>query len=262
MAAQDGLIIREGDGLGGEAHVHPGGEVFLLARGGLAFAELKDCHVGGVLLLARVEGVEVVVCAGRGKEALSRPDVALLLDPAHGGQPPRAVLRGVAGDAVVDEEKENISGQAEVLIKPEELADGRCGERAELALDLAQKRGKARVLLQLAGDVLARIGGALGGGRGDGRGSGLLRLRGADESHAGKGGLGARAARFVPFELGAERFGGGAAAVFEQTQVEQGGVAVPAVDQAARHGGGQGDILLLAQVQNIAGHSAPPFVRS
>ena len=34
------------------------------------------------------------------------------------------------------------------------------------------------------------------------------------------------------------------------------------VDQAARHGGGQGDILLLAQVQNIAGHSAPPFVRS
>ena len=38
--------------------------------------------------------------------------------------------------------------------------------------------------------------------------------------------------------------------------------AAPAVDQAARHGGGQGDILLLAQVQNIAGHSAPPFVRS
>ncbi|MFQ9142713.1 MAG: hypothetical protein ACLR4W_11240 [Oscillospiraceae bacterium] len=55
---------------------------------------------------------------------------------------------------------------------------------------------------------------------------------------------------------------GGAAAVFEQAQVEQGGVAVSAVDQAARHGGGQGDILLLAQVQNIAGHSAPPFVRS
>ena len=53
----------------------------------------------------------------------------------------------MAGDAVVDEEEENISGQAEVLVKPEELADGRCGEWAELALDLAQKRGKARVLL-------------------------------------------------------------------------------------------------------------------
>jgi len=62
----------------------------------------------------------------------------------HGGQPPRAVLRGVAGDAVVDEEKEHVGGQAEVLVKPEELADGRRRERAELALDLAQKRGKAR----------------------------------------------------------------------------------------------------------------------
>ena len=135
VAAQDGLIIREGDGLGGEAHVHPGGEVFLLARGGLAFAELKDCHVGGVLLLARVERVEVVVGACGREQALARPDIALLLDPAHGGEPSLAVLRGVAGDAVVDEEKEHVGGQAEVLIKPEEE-----DHRAPKTLTIRQNR--------------------------------------------------------------------------------------------------------------------------
>ena len=55
---------------------------------------------------------------------MPRPDIALLLDLAHGGQPPLAVLLGVTLDAMIHQQEDHIGGQTEILVQAEKLAHG------------------------------------------------------------------------------------------------------------------------------------------
>ena len=182
--------------------------------------------------------------------------IALLLHLPHGGAASFAPLGSGPVHTVAQQQIDHVRRQAQIVVQPCQYLQV-CGAQlfAQLLLRLGDQQAEALVVRQQGGDVLCGVNGLFrrrfGAGRlGPRQESQLLQypLR-CVQPQAAHGGQ-------HLFQL-LRRY---AAAEPLQRQIQQGGIALPAAQQALHCGGGQRDILLSAP-QDITAHgSGLPFL--
>ena len=257
LAPQHGPVVGLENDVAVKAHLAPGGQVLLLPRGGLPVLQAQQGHELGnrlpcLLVLLDMGGGAFLV-----KDPMAGPGVALLLDLAQGGPPPRAVPGGDFLHAEAHQGENHIRRQAQMVIEAQEDLQIRGGELlAQLVLHRAGEAGEL-VPLQGPGHIGPGVLGAAVLPPG-GRWRLLRRRRGApagrrhNKTQARQGGQTPAEPLLRPSQLAEQLVVVNAAVTVQHRDIEQGCVAVPAADETPGRRAGEDNTLILRQVKYIA----------